>query len=58
MDAPLSLISAGVERERMRADSVFDAIGDTPLVELTQLSPADGAQVFVIRSFVTLYRRG
>lgn len=31
----------------MRTDSIFEAIGDTPLVELTELSPRDGARVFV-----------
>lgn len=31
----------------MRAETVFEAIGDTPLVELTELAPADGARMFL-----------
>lgn len=31
----------------MRTDSILEAVGDTPLVELTELSPADGASVHV-----------
>lgn len=31
----------------MRTNSVLEAIGDTPLVELTELAPTDGPRVFV-----------